>query len=86
MSGYINVRDEEFIQGLGGINNYNKTYNPSVTELGLMRLGANSNYGSPSTIFTGGSHTYKDFKTALANEFSSLRLTWNSSDETISLV
>ena len=86
MSGYINVRDEEFIQGLGGINNYVTTYNPSVNELGIMRLGANYNYGSPSTIFTGGSHTYKDFKTALANEFSFSSLTWNSSDETISLV
>ena len=84
--GYLNVLYNYYIQGNGGTNNYYITDSPSVNQLGFSRIGANGNYGSSNTIFTGFPHTFKDYKTALANEFGKSGLVWSSADETISFV
>ncbi len=82
----INVPFQYFVQGRGGYNYYLITDTPSVEQLGLTTLYTSSTSGESNTIFTGSTHTYKDYKTALANGFGYSGLTWNSSDETISLV
>jgi len=69
---------------------YRLVNSPEVNQLGFTRIGSNGNFGTSSTIFTGkanpGSHTFKSFRTALANEFGASNLTWNASDEIIRLV
>lgn len=82
----INVPFQSFVQGRGGYNYYLITETPSVEQLGLTTLYTSGTSGESNTIFTGSTHTYKDYKTALANGFGYSGLTWNSSDETISLV
>ena len=82
----INVPFQSFVQGLGGYNYYETTTTPSVNQLGLTTLYTSGTSGESNTIFTGYPHTYKNYKTALANGFGYSGLTWNSSDETISLV
>ena len=82
----INVPFQYFVQGRGGYNYYETTTTPSVNQLGLTTLYTSGTSGESNTIFTGSTHTYKEYKTALANGFGYSGLTWNSSDETISLV
>lgn len=86
LSGSINVPYQNFVLGLGGSGNYTVNNFPSVNKLGIGKLGANGNYGTNKTIFSGFPHTYKDYKTALANEFGKTKLVWSSTDEIITLV
>jgi len=96
--GALNVPVQIYVQGNGQTlylpgggsmsttNEYRLTDSPSVAQLSLTKIGANGNYGASNTIWTGYPHTFKDYKTALANEFGKTSLTWSSVDETISFV
>lgn len=96
--GVLNVPIQIYVQGNGQTiylpgggsmsttNEYRLTDSPSVAQLSLTKIGANGNYGASNRIWTGYPHTFKDYKTALANEFGKTSLTWSSVDETISFV
>lgn len=83
-SASLDVATNWYVQGYGGENNYSVTPFVSVNDLGVTTIAANGNIGTNNTIFTGYPHTFKDFKTALLNEFGKSGLVWSNVDETIS--
>jgi hypothetical protein len=96
--GVLDVPIEVYVQGNGATiylpgggtryqnNEYRLTNAPSVNNLSLTKIGANGNYGTSSTIWSGSPHTFRDYRNILASEFGHTGLTWSSADETISFV